>query len=298
MLFGLSLFSFLYANFMLFLTLISLSNSGISFVRFSNFNDTKRDPASLIFNNYYLVNSTSSFLKLLPNITTTKWIFMSDFETAISPGYIKYILSMINNRNTIIGRFGCIPTSSITSYNVTYFKLCYKYPILQSGFAISSDFFENSFFKSLINAFNSKNRFFNQYRIEYLIGLGSEYNSNCIDDFRFSYFTSYFENRQSLFLPSFYPRSSSNLDIPFIHASGITFTRKVSPFMSAEIVLGVGIKFNNSVYEYNDHVKIECLNNGQLDFDLKKQSGFNDDKYIKLPPMDYVDPLLVQVYCF
>lgn len=322
---------------MIIFLILSIIETDISFIRINNFTETKRDPASWIFPNYNVVESIQDFISLIPNISQTKWIFISSQSTAVAPRYVSYILNSIQTEKTenlLLGRFGCIPTSFINGI-VHEFKLCYRFPILESGFAFTSDLLQTKRFQELIkeieNDINSSNNDekinsnldslyefdsepdydstekynLSSLKIEYLIGLGTS-EANAIDDFRFSYFASNSTFRNSLFLASFNPSSSSNLDIAFLHASGIRFKEKVTPFAEGEIILGTGLNFNGEIFPFDKHIKISCLPyNVSLPYSRSpffgksaKKDKSTDGSLVLYPPYHYSDHFDVQIACF
>lgn len=316
----------------LFFLIICILETDISFVRVNNFTESKRDPASWIFQNYNIIKSIPDFISLIPKISQTKWVFMSSESTAIAPRYVSHILNSIPDekaKKLLLGRFGCIPTNYVYG-NVHEFKLCYRFPILESGFAFTSDLLKNKQFEQIIKEIekemhdmkvnksisfdydldsnqdsdnDSTNYKLSSLKLEYLIGLGT-YHANVIDDFRFSYFASNSSFRNSLFLASFNPSVSSNLDITFLHASGIRFKEKVSPFADGEIILGTGLSFNGEIFPFDEHVTISCLSRNislsYSQFKKRQHKGKidNDDLLICYPPYHYSDNFNVQIACF
>lgn len=325
---------------MILFLIISVFEKDISFIKFLNFTETKHDKSSWISPNYDIVESIQDFISIIPKISKTKWIFISSGSTAVAPRYVSYILNSIpteKSRNQLVGRFGCIPTIYVPE-NINEFKLCYRFPILESGFAFTSDLLQKKQFQRLIEEFNSskniselnKNYDFNSLtdsssiidstttldidstikhklsslKLEYFIGLGT-HEADAIDDFRFSFFASNSTFRHSLFLASFNPISSSNLDPNFLHASGIRFKEKVSPYAEGEIILGTGLNFNGEIYPFDDRVTISCLPyNASLVYSpylnkaVNNQVKSSDGSLICYPPYHYSDHFNVQITCF
>lgn len=300
-----------------------ICTKNISFIRVNKFSENKQDPVSLLFANYDIIQSIQDFISLIPKISKTKWIFISGQNTAVAPRYVSYILNSALKQKSekfLLGRFGCIPTKYTTGI-VREFKLCYRFPILESGFAFTSDLLQTKQFQQLIkeieidlnstkydeiNNSELKSKFnFSLLKLEYLIGLGTS-EANAIDDFRFSYFASNSTFRNSLFLASFNPSSSSNLDIDFLHASGIRFKEKVTPFAEGEVILGTGLNFEGEIFPFDEHITVSCLPhnvsvpylNSSFAKKLKNHEKNSDDTLVLYPPYHYSDHFNVQVACF
>ena len=256
-------------------------------------NETKKDDNSEndVFSKYYQINLISAFSQISEKIDT-KWVFVCNLNTSISPNYANHIInslkdfppSQLDNGNIglLIGRFSCIPTKYLE--NLNEFKLCYKYPILESGFLISS-----FIFKKFLDYIIDKQETFKADKIEILLGLYLETTHTefaIIDDFRFSYLpaNSYF--RPSLFLASFNQKTSSSLSLQHLHASGVRFKNKISPFAEGEVILGFGVKFNGTIFPFDSHIKLSCF------------EETNMTEKIKYPPYHYADVYNVKIQCY
>ena len=193
--------------------------------------------------NIYIYNLTLNILNLKNNLNNFKnydWILIKSNETGYSINYLNYFLKNINPNNTIIGRFGCIDNKYFQFKS--FFIKCIKYPILKSGFLISKD---------LILKLNNFNNNF-----EFDIGI-SLINSTFIEDFKFHFFSINHKTRGNDFLLTFFPLNSSNLLYKFIHISGLYYKYNYSPFLIVDIIFGIGIFFNNSIFKINTY-PIKC----------------------------------------
>jgi hypothetical protein len=205
----------------------------------------------------------SKSLRLL----ATTWIIVCDSLTGISASYLLHILATFSPVNTIIGRFGCIPTSELAS--VREFKLCHKYPILKSGFVFSTDLAAQ--FQLLPNV-----------SLEYSIGLSFS-NATFYDDFRFHFLAANSSSRGTRFAVSFWPFFSSMLENKYFHASGLNVSVMLSPFVSGEAVLGGNLYFLGNLVQTRDFVEIRCGN-------------FSEEMVKSL--FMYLNRIFVEVKCF
>ena len=71
-----------------------------------------------------------------PQLSKYQWVFISLPNPQFAPYFLVSELSKIP-KNTIVGRFGCLPTSLIS--RSSNFRRCHPYPLLRHGFAISID---------------------------------------------------------------------------------------------------------------------------------------------------------------
>lgn len=212
---------------MFLLFIISLKINEVSFLSFNN-----KTSALQSFNDF--LHNASQDKKI-------KWIFMYDSETSISKNYIIEILSNIKNKNTIVGRIGCLPTDYINYFND--FEICHKYPLIEAGFAFSSDLIP--FYKTY------------SPKLDYSIGISFK-NANFIDDFNFSFLSPY-KKREQAFLATFSPYYVSDLPDSFIHATGIKISLKLSPFFKTKVKLGTNIMAFGKNTSVSSILNFHCL---------------------------------------
>lgn len=200
-----------------------------------------------------------------------KWVFISDQDTAVSRAYLAEILQNHASANTIIGRIGCIPTSY--TYSLPIFQMCHKYPILQSGIAISIDLVPK--IKNITN------------KIEYDIGITC-YTAQFYDDFKFQFLPATSEYRPIFYLASFYPSSSSSLPQKYLHVSGIKAYPFLSPFAQGELTLGSKLQF------------MDTYINATIDkvFQFKCSDSLESNITIVPPPEIFSLPNIIEIRCF
>ena len=173
-----------------------------------------------------------------------RWVFICSAKTGFSPFYLLNILRQLPEERTIIGRFGCIPTEEI-SKNMR-FKTCHKYPILESGFAFTSDLMK---YIEMPLA-----------RSEYSVGISlSNIDCNIIDDFTFGFLTP--RKRTEGFLTTYFPADSSHLALNAIHASGLAIPVMLTPFNKVYLSLGSNFTLFGREIRSTDVISVECGSN-------------------------------------
>lgn len=249
------------------LLLLQLKFDDIGFIRVGQSALTNQSSA---VHNFFrpLMISNSRQITSLERFESTQWVFVCSSMTNISPSYLLNVLRGISQaKRTVIGRFGCIPTDFINPE--VPFQKCHKYPILESGFAFTSD---------LINDFKTHTDFF-----EFSVGLSFS-DATFIDDFRFNFLAPIVTPDLGRYSIS-YPASSSDLPTELAHVTGLTFPVFISPYAKAQVVLGrnatssMGLTFATS-----DVVDVVCSK--------------EDTEALEIPPLIYVKRPVVKIPCF
>lgn len=210
-----------------------------------------------------LMISETRFIDSLEDFMSTKWVFVSSSETGFSPFYLLSVLAKITAKRTVIGRFGCVPTEFV-DHRMTFQK-CHRYPILESGFAFTSDLISD--FKPLTDIF------------EYAVGLSFS-NATFIDDFRFNYLAPNVTSDINRYSISF-PRNSSDLPAKLAHVTGISFPVFVSPHAKAQAVLGRNASFMDLTFATSDVLDVTC-----------------GTEQLHPPPLIYTKKPVVEIPCF
>jgi hypothetical protein len=187
------------------------------------------------------------FSKNLENFKNNKkWVIFAYQDTSISVNYILSILNEYSQRETVVGRIGCVPNSIVSSKRKT--KTCMKYPILKSGFAVTSDLLKNL-------------EFFNENKTELDFGVLLQ-NAEFADDYRFHYFGADHKTRGEKFAATFFPLQSANIKDEFLHAAGLSIDIMFTNKAKGKVKLGVGYEFYGESVEApeNINMNIECAN--------------------------------------
>ena len=197
-----------------------------------------------------------------------KWIIFADTDTAISTNYILSILSEYSQKQTVVGRFGCIPNAVVSNKRKT--KTCMPYPIIKSGFAVTSDLLKNL-------------EFIDETKSELDFGVLLQ-NTDFVDDFRFHYFDANHKTRGEKFAATFFPLHSAKLDKEFLHAAGIPVDVMLTNKAKGRLKLGIGFNFNKESIEEqrNINVDIQC---GNVSF-------------IQAPPQVFTRNAEIKINCF
>lgn len=241
--------------------ILSLRFDDVALVRIGKEPIYKTDEVDSYFQQVVYANSTEI---LAANIRDPQWVAFFPSETGLSPFYLLNVLQSIRPRRTIIGRFGCIPTTEVPQS--LPFKKCHTYPIRESGFAISFDLLKH--LKDLSTCF------------EYSIGLSLENvkNTVMIDDFSFRFLPP--QKRTSGFLISYFPSTASDMELHTTHASGLTVNVMLTPHGQVPITLGSNVTFLGDEIPWRSVLDVEC----------------DDD--IVIPPLIYSQRRVVGIPCF
>lgn len=203
------------------------------------------------------------FVDSLKDFESTKWVFVYSSDTGFSPLYLLRVLGKITAKRTVIGRFGCIPTEFVDPRMP--FQKCHRYPILESGFAFTSDLISD--FKPLTESF------------EYSVGFSFS-GATLIDDFRFNFIAPSVTTDLNRYSIS-YPMNSSDLPAKLSHVTGISFPVFVSPYAKAQAVLGRNASFMDLTVATSDVVDVKC-----------------GGEQLQIPPIVYSKKPVVEIPCF
>lgn len=239
--------------------LVTLRFEDVALVRIGNENGEKNSVDEL-FPNVVYSNGTNC---LVSTIEDVNWVVVVSRETGFAPFYLLSLLQSIQAHRTVVGRFGCLPTSAVPE-NVA-FKRCHRYPIAESGFAISVDLLKHV--KDI------------SPRFEYSVGLSLVgINVAWIDHFAFRFLKPH--HRESGFLASYFPWSASDLPPESAHASGITVDVMLTPHGEASVPLGSNFTFLGNEIRASDVIRVQC-----------------DDDIVR-PPRIYSRQPVFRVPCF
>ena len=205
----------------------------------------KGENKNILEENEIDLNQISDLLSI--NQNGKKWIIFADYSTVLSMNYMGVLLDNFAPSKTVIGRIGCIPFSSISSKRKT--KLCKPYPIVKSGFVVSSDLLEN--LKDI-----------NKYTTEIEIGELLQ-DATFFDDFHFHYFNAKHSTRGRDFAASFWQNDKLNISNELVHAAGIPIEIMLTPKAEGIIKIGFSPEFQNKIVPTDPHFHIsyECKPN-------------------------------------
>ena len=244
---------------MLVFFVVSLRFEDVALVRIGNENG-ERNSVDELFPNVVYLNGTSGMVSKIEDVN---WVVVVSRETGFAPFYLLNLLQSIQARQVVVGRFGCLPTAAVPED--VAFKRCHRYPIAESGFAMSADL--------LTHVKDVSPRF------EYSVGLSLVgIDVAWIDHFAFRFLKPH--HRESGFLASYFPWSASDLPPETAHASGITVDVMLTPHGEASVPLGSNFTFLGNDIHSSDVIRVQC-----------------DDDIVR-PPRIYSRQPVFRVPCF
>lgn len=195
--------------------------------------------------NCHIINwsTLDCFTKLIPE---TQWVVISKKNTYFGVNFLASILDSYEPFNTVVGRFACKSFINHSS-SLLPFKKCLPYPIIESGFAISSDLLLSLSFKT--HSLNDDLAY-------------SFRNARIIDDFRFNYFNATYSRsvfNENPYIASFTSPTKPNISSLFYHIFGFSFSALLSPFAKALVIIGEGIHFRHKKLS-SQIIQLECFN--------------------------------------